>query len=114
MSVGGVGLVFLLSHSVARVAAVALDAAYPVLDGFLIMLSVMILVFFRSRFISPPWRWLALGILLIGVAHFLNGLGSTEDWYVCPQPIDLFYLWGCVSFGLGFSMPTKPEAFWRD
>jgi len=67
-------LVFLLSHSVARVAAVALDAAYPVLDGFLIMLSVMILVFFRSR----------------------------------------FYLWGYVSFGLGFSMLTKPEAFWRD
>lgn len=112
--VGGLSVVFLISHSVAQVPVVALDALYPILDGVSLTISFIMFSFFRSRFISPPWRWFALGTLLIGIAHFLNGLGTTEGWYTYPQPLDLFYLWGYVSFGLGFSIQTKPEAFWRD
>ena len=114
LSAGGLGIVFLTSHSMSQVPVVVIDALYPILDGFLLTLSVTMLLFFRSRFISPPWRWFALGVLLIGIGHFLNGLGTTEGWYSYPQPIDLFYLWGYVSFGLAFSMQTEPERFWQD
>jgi len=109
----GLGIVFLVSHSLAQVPVVELDALYPILDGVLLTLSVVMFSFFRSKFISPPWRWFALGVLLIGIGHFLNGLGTTEGWYTYPQPLDLFYLWGYVSFGLAFSMQTKPEQFWQ-
>jgi len=114
LSASGVSLVFILSHSVTQVPIIALDALYPILDGFAITLSVMMLAFFRSRFIYPPWRWFALGVLLMGIGHFLNGLGTAEGWYSYPQPLDLFYLWGYVSLALGFSIQTKPEVFWRD
>ena len=107
VSVGGLGLLLVLSHGVAHAPVMALDATYPILDGILVMLSLMILLCFRSKFISPPWIWLALGALLIGVGHFLNGLGSAEGWYHFPDPIDLFFLWGYVSFGVGFSMQIK-------
>jgi len=114
ISAGGLTVVYLLSHIMTRLPAVALDAAYPILDGFGVMLSVIMLVCFRSRFISPPWRWFALGMLLMGIGHFLNGLGNAEGWYSYPDPIDLLYLWGYVSLGLGFSMQTKPQAFWQE
>ena len=113
VSAGGLALVFYLSSSAAHVPIVALDALYPVSDGFLVMLGVMILLCFRSRFISPPWFWFAMGVLMIGIAHFLNGLGNTEGWYHFPDTIDLLYLWGYVSFGLGFSIQAKPEEFWK-
>jgi len=112
LSLGGLTAVSLISHSVAQVPVVMLDAAYPVLDGIALTLSVIMFSFFRSKFISPPWRWFALGVLLIGIAHFLNGLETTEGWYTYPQPLDLFYLWGYVSLGLGFSIQAKPELFW--
>lgn len=108
------GLVFILSHKVTEVPVLALSALYPLFDVFSIALSVMVLTFFRSRFFSPPWRWFALGVLLMGIAHFLNGLGNTEGWYTYPQPLDLFYLWGFVSLGLGFSIQANPEMLWRD
>jgi hypothetical protein len=107
-------IVFLVSHTLTGTAIVDLDVAYLCLDTFAIMLSVMMLQFFRSKFISPPWRWFALGLLLIGIAHFLNSLGNTEGWYTYPQPLDLIYLWGYVSFGLGFSIQASSEAFESD
>ena len=107
-------LVFIFSHRVTEVPVVALSALYPLLDVFSIGLSVMMLTFFRSRFFSPPWRWFALGVLLMGIAHFLNGLGNTEGWYSYPQPLDLFYLWGFVSLGVGFSMQANTERLWRE
>jgi hypothetical protein len=114
LSVSGLIVVFLLSHIVTQAPVVTLSALYPILDVFAVTLSAMMLAFFRSRFISPPWKWFALGVLLMGVGHFLNGLGTTEGWYSYPQPLDLFYLWGYTSLGLGFSMQTKPEVFWRE
>jgi len=107
-------LVFVFSHKVTEVPVVALSTLYPLLDSFSVGLSVMVLVFFRSRFFSPPWRWFALGVLLMGIAHFLNGLGNTEGWYTYPQPLDLFYLWGFISLGLGFSIQANPEMLWRE
>ena len=113
LSASGLSGFFLLSHSLTKVPILALDALYPILDGFAVTLSVMMLAFFRSRFISPPWRWFALGVLLMGIGHFLNGLGIAEGWYSYPQPLDLFYLWGYASLGFGFSMQINPEVFWR-
>jgi hypothetical protein len=97
-------IVLVESNVVTSVPFVALEVAYPVYDSFLFLLSIILLLLFRDGLISPPWRWLAFGMLLVGVAHFLNGVGSIEGWYSFPQPIDLFYLWGYISFGLGFSM----------
>jgi len=114
LSAGGLIVVFLFSHTVTQAPVVALDALYPILDVFAVALSATMLVFFRSRFISPPWKWFALGVLLMGVGHFLNGLGTAEGWYSYPQPLDLLYLCGYIGLGLGFSMQTKPEVFWRD
>ena len=103
--------VFLFSHSLTGTSVLDLDVAYAVLDSFVITLAViMLLVFSQSKFISPPWRWFALGLLLIGVAHFLNGLGNAEGWYSFPDPVDLIYLWGYVSFGLGFSIQADSES----
>ena len=107
-------LVFVFSHKVTEDPVVVLSALYPLLDVFSIALSVMVLAFFRSRFFSPPWRWFALGVLLMGIGHFLNGLGNTEGWYSYPQPLDLFYLWGYVSLGLGFSIQANPATLWRE
>ena len=113
ISSSGIIGIFLLSHTVTEVPLLALGALYPILDIFSVTLSIAMLVFFRSRFISPPWRWFALGVLLMGIGHFLNGIGTAEGWYSYPQPLDLFYLWGYVSLALGFSMQTKPEVFWE-
>ena len=114
LSAVGLLLVFLFSHKVTEVPVIALSALYPILDVFSVALSVAMFAFFRSKFISPPWRWFALGVLLIGIGHFLNGIGNTEGWYSYPQPLDLFYLWGFVSLGLGFSMQANPEMFWQN
>ena len=72
LSLGGLTAVSLISHSVAQVPVVMLDAAYPVLDGIALTLSVIMFSFFRSKFISPPWRWFALEVLLIGIARFFS------------------------------------------
>jgi len=102
--------VFLFSHSLTGTSVLDLDVIYGVSDSFVITLSViMLLVFSQSKFISPPWRWFALGLLLTGGAHFLNGLGNSEGWYSFPDPIDLVYLWGYISFGLGFSIQASSE-----
>jgi hypothetical protein len=107
------GLIYISMNAVTSVTARTIDLTYPLLDGFLLTLSAMILVSYRSRFISPPVRWFALGLLLTGAAHFLNGLGNAQGWYSYPHPIDLIYLWAYVSFGLGLSIQIKPEGFWK-
>jgi len=83
--------------------------AYPVLDATLLVLAIMLLLLFSGGFVSSPWRWFAIGLIFITVADSAVGVGNIEGWSQFVQPLCLFYFWGYICLGLGFSLMPKPR-----
>jgi len=83
--------------------------AYPILDGMLLMLGVMVVILFSKGILSSCWRWLAVGMLLITIADILIGIGHVRGWIEFVEPFYIFYLWGYICFGVGFSLMPKLE-----
>lgn len=83
--------------------------AYPLLDASLLTLSVMVLLLFKRGKVSSSWRWLAIGMVLITIADMAVGIGKIQGSGVLIQPFYLFYFWGYISIGLGFSLMPKFE-----
>jgi len=81
--------------------------AYPILDGLLSVLAIMMLMLFSGGIIFSPWRWFAVGLILITIADTVIGLGNVQGWSQLIQPFYLFYLWGYICLGLGFSRMAK-------
>jgi len=78
--------------------------AYPILDGILVVLAVTMFLLFRGGIVSSSWLWLAIGMLLITVADIAAGVGNIQGLSQLLQPFYLFYFWGYICLGLGFSM----------
>jgi hypothetical protein len=104
---------FILSHpSMATHMPLAVDAtwlAYPILDGVLVVLAIMMLLLFNNGILSSAWRWLAVGLILITIADVIVGVGNVQGWVEFVQPFYLFYLWGYICLGLGFSLMPELE-----
>jgi len=83
--------------------------AYPILDGLLVVLAVMVLLLFNEGKVSSSWRWLAVGMALITIADVIIGIGNIQGWSQLVQPFYLFYFWGYICIGLGFSLTPKFE-----
>jgi len=79
-----------------------LDLAYPTLDVIVLIPCLFMAVIFRGGVMAGSWRWISLGIALNVVADILFSHGTLTGWYFSGHPIELFYLWGYVSLGLGF------------
>jgi len=82
---------------------------YPMLDGMLVILALMMLLLFSGGIVSSSWRWLAVGLLLITIADAAVGLGNSYGWGEVVRPLYLFYLWGYICLGLGFSLMPRLE-----
>jgi hypothetical protein len=80
------------------------SCAYPVLDLFLIVLTVTILVFYHKGMLGKPWLFVLSGFVLFGIA---DGLFSYFSWtgayYELPyyDLIDLLWLGGYWLIALG-------------
>jgi hypothetical protein len=91
------------------VIVVATWLAYPVLDGILMVLAIMMFLLFSGGILSSPWLWLAVGLALITIADSVIGIGNVRGWGQFVQPFYLFYVWGYVCLGLGFSLVSGLE-----
>jgi len=83
--------------------------AYPLLDGFLVVLAVMVLLLFNEGIVSSCWRWLAVGMILITLADAVIGIGNVQGWSQFVEPFNIFYFWGYICLGLGFSLMPRLE-----
>ena len=83
--------------------------AYPILDGVLVTLAIMMVLLFSGGIISASWRWVAIGLILITVADTIVGAGNSLGWRQFVQPFYLFYFWGYICLGLGFSLMPSLE-----
>jgi len=83
--------------------------AYPILDGMLVILAMMMVLLFKGGIVSSSWRWLAIGMLLITIADVTIGVGNSHGWGEGVRPFYLFYLWGYICLGLGFSLMPRLE-----
>jgi hypothetical protein len=102
----------LLHPRVATQLPLILDAnwfAYPILDGILVIMATMMLLLFSGGIVALSWRWLAMGMLLIAIADVTVGVGNSYGWGQLVRPFYLFYLWGYICLGLGFSLMPSLE-----
>ena len=104
---------FILSHpSMATQMPLIVDAtwlAYPILDGVLVVLAVMMLLLFSGGILSSSWPWLSVGMILITIADVIRGIANLQGWSQFLQPFYLFYPWGYICLGLGFSLMPRLE-----
>jgi len=101
-----------LSHPSMTTQDLLVDAtwlAYPILDAFLVVLAVMIFLLFSDGIFSSAWRWLAIGVMLVTIADAIIGVGNIQGWNQIVQPFYLFYFWGYICLGLGFSLMPRLE-----
>jgi len=88
-----------------------INAAYPTLDLLLFALSIVgLLVFATTRLkgkIDKVWILLNAGILMNVIADSLFSYTIAHDIYYDGHPLELFFLFGYLSFLLGFYIHTK-------
>jgi len=88
-----------------------INAAYPTLDLLLFALSIIgLLVFTTTRLkgeIDKVWILLNAGILMNVIADSLFSYTTAHDIYYDGHPLELFFLFGYLSFLLGFYIHTK-------
>lgn len=84
-----------------------MDVGYPVLDVLLIVLAIMMAMAFADGSISKAWLWIAVGLLLNAVGDIAFSYGTLMGWYYSGHPMELLYLWGYLSLGLGFAQQAK-------
>jgi hypothetical protein len=76
-------------------------STYLILGGILMMLTVSMLMIFRRGKLAVSWSWIGFGFLLIALANDVFALGLAQGWYYSGHPVELIWLWGFVSIGLG-------------
>jgi hypothetical protein len=81
---------------------VFLDLAYPILDIVLIVPCILIILVFKGGVMEMSWFWIALGIAFTMIADVLFSYGTLAGWYYSGNPVELPYLWGYISMGIGF------------
>lgn len=84
-----------------------MDVGYPVLDVLLIVLAIMMAMAFADGSIGKAWLWIAVGLLLNAVGDIAFSYGTLMGWYYSGHPMELLYLWGYLSLGLGFAQQAK-------
>lgn len=82
----------------------AFDVAYPILDMVVLIPSIFLVLNnpFRGGTLAQSWIWISIGIALTTIADIFFSQGTLAGWYYSGHPVELFYLWGYVSMGLGF------------
>jgi len=78
-----------------------LSAAFPIFDlGVFTATFAIFLIFFEGA-IGKAWFFLTVGILLKIAADLLFTYAWMENFYYRGHPLELFWLWGYVTFLLG-------------
>jgi hypothetical protein len=83
------------------------DVGYPLLDDLLMVFAVMMAMILRKGRFANDWLWIALGMLLHGLADIAFSYGTLTGWYYSGHPIELFYVYGYLALGLGFAHQTR-------
>jgi len=78
------------------------SAAYPILDVGLFVLVFSIFMIFIEGAIGKAWFFLTLGVALQIVADLLFNYAELQGFYYEGHPLELFWLWGYMTFLLGF------------
>jgi len=77
------------------------SAAYPILDIALFVLVFSNLIIFLEGAVGKAWFFLTLGVALQIVADLLFNYTELQGFYYEGHPLELFWLWGYVTFFLG-------------
>ncbi len=85
----------------------AFDVAYPTLDAVLLILTIAMLLAFEGAPAATPWFWISVGMVLMTIGDIGFSFGTLQGWYYSGHPIELLYVWGYVSLGLGFDNQRK-------
>lgn len=79
----------------------ALSAAFPIFDLGLFTATFAIFLIFFEGALGKAWFFLTVGILMSSAADLLFTYAWMQDFYYRGHPLELFWLWGCVTFLLG-------------
>ena len=87
--------------------AVAVNAAYPVLDVVCLAIAIPILVLFIRGTFWRPFLCIVVGLIFLLAADVMSGEAILSGTYFFGHPSDLIYIYGLLSGILGWHLRTR-------
>jgi hypothetical protein len=81
--------------------------AYPIVDVTLLFASILGALLFRGGKVGRGWYWLVIAVVLFSLGDILFSYLTAKGLYYDGNPLDLFYDYAYIFFGLSIYAQLK-------